>query len=101
MPELPEVEVLAQHLRPVLVGKTIRAVNVRRARVLRPTSPAHLRRTLAGAKFTALKRRGKYLIFELKSPAARSPLHLVGHLGMTGRMYLIPRNSSLPKHAAV
>lgn len=101
MPELPEVEVLAQHLRPALVGKTIQAVNVRRARVLRPTSPARLRRALAGAKFTDLKRRGKYLIFELKRSAVRTPLSLVGHLGMTGRMYLVPRNSSLPKHAAV
>ena len=26
---------------------------------------------------------------------------LIGHLGMTGRMYLLPRNGRLPKHAAV
>jgi formamidopyrimidine-DNA glycosylase len=39
MPELPEVEVLARHLRPLICGETIRGVSVRRAKVLAPTSP--------------------------------------------------------------
>jgi hypothetical protein len=38
MPELPEVEVLARHLRPLLRGRTIRGVTVRRPKVLRPTT---------------------------------------------------------------
>ena len=38
MPELPEVEVLVRHLAPLLEGRTIRAVHVRRAKVLAPTS---------------------------------------------------------------
>jgi len=62
MPELPEVEVLARHLRPLIPGKTIRGVNVRRAKVLAPTSLRKFRRTLPGAKFTGLSRRGKYLL---------------------------------------
>src|SRR5436190_810086 len=101
MPELPEVEVLVRHLRPLVCGRTIRAVTVRRARVLAPTSPGQLQRTLRGATFTGLLRRGKYLIFELRPPGGRTPLILVGHLGMTGRMYLTPRSAPLPKHAAV
>ena len=101
MPELPEVEVLARHLRPLLCGKRIRGVSVHRDRVIRPTSRLRLQRTLRGAKFTRLTRRGKYLVFELKRPGVRSALTLVGHLGMTGRMYLLPRKATLPKHAAV
>jgi len=101
MPELPEVEVLARHLRPLLVGKTVHAVTVRRARVLEPTSTAQLHQALRGARFTTLARRGKYLVFKLKRPGSRSLLTLVGHLGMTGRMYLLPRPATLPKHAAV
>ena len=101
MPELPEVEVLAQHLRPLLPGKRIRAVKVHRSRVLGSTSPAQLQRALIGATFAAVRRRGKYLIFELKQSRARSTISLVGHLGMTGRMYLVPAKSILPKHAAV
>ncbi len=101
MPELPEVEVLVRHLRPLVCGRTIRGVTVRRARVLAPTSPDQLQRSLRGATFTGLSRRGKYLVFELRPPGKRVPLILVGHLGMTGRMYLTPRNAPLPKHAAV
>ena len=101
MPELPEVEVLARHLRPLLNGKRIRAVKVHRGRVLGPTSAAQLQRALRGATFIGIKRRGKYLIFEVKQSGVRSSIPFVGHLGMTGRMYLVPAKSSLPKHAAV
>lgn len=101
MPELPEVEVLARHLRPLLKGKKIHAVKVHRARVLGSTSPTQLQRALRDATFVGLERRGKYLIFEIKQRGRPSTLPLVGHLGMTGRMYLIPAKSVLPKHAAV
>lgn len=101
MPELPEVEVLARHLRPLLRGKTIRAVAVGREKVLRPTSVARFKKDLLGAKFLKLERRGKYLLFELRSKNSRESIHLLGHLGMTGKMFLAPKKESLPKHAAV
>src|SRR5688572_11131038 len=101
MPELPEVEVLVRHLRPLIRNQTIRGVRVLRAKVLGATSPAKLKRTLHGSKFVDLIRRGKYLCFKLHSPRKTEPVNLVGHLGMTGRMYLIRRNEVLPKHAAV
>jgi len=101
MPELPEVEVLARHLRPLIRGKTIRAVDVRRAKVSRPTPPRTFRRTLRGAKFTGLSRRGKYLLFQLHAKAGGKPISLLGHLGMTGRIFLAPKARRLPKHTAV
>lgn len=101
MPELPEVEVLARHLAPLLRGRTIRAVRVRRARVIRPTSPRRLQQALVGATFAGLSRRGKYLLFSLHKGKLRAPILLVGHLGMTGRMYLLPARALLPKHAAI
>ena len=101
MPELPEVEVLARHLRPLLIGKTIRAIEVRREKVLRPTSPARFRQALLDAKFLGLHRRGKYLLFELRPKNSREKILLLGHLGMTGRMFLAPKAGLLPKHAAV
>lgn len=100
MPELPEVEILARHLAPLLNGKTVRAVEVRRAKVLRPTSARQLTKSLVGAKFAHLRRRGKYLLFDLKKKG-EGPLTCLGHLGMTGRMFLQPHNAALPKHAAV
>jgi formamidopyrimidine-DNA glycosylase len=101
MPELPEVEILARHLRPLTRGKTICGVDVRRAKVLMPTSPHEFRRTLLGAKFTGLSRRGKYLLFQLRAKTGGRSLVLLGHLGMTGRMYLARKNERLPRHAAV
>ena len=100
MPELPEVEILARHLAPLLLGKTIRAVEVRRSKVLRPTSARQLASKLTGAKFIHLRRRGKYLLFDLKKNGA-GQFTCMGHLGMTGRMFLQPHNAALPKHAAL
>ena len=101
MPELPEVEVLARHLQPLLRDQVICGVSVRRARVSRPTSVAGLRRALVGSSFVNLTRRGKYLLFTLRRPGSRRTFPLLGHLGMTGRMYLLPANVALPKHTAV
>lgn len=101
MPELPEVEVLVRHLRPLLRGKKIRAVHIRRERVIRPTTGSQLKQTLSGATFTEVSRRGKFLLFQLRRPAKQPPVQLVGHLGMTGRMFLKRKTEPLPKHAAV
>ena len=101
MPELPEVEVLARHLRPLLCGKTIHGVDVRRVKVLAPTSPRAFRRALLGATFTGLSRRGKYLLFELAGRTTGKQVTLLGHLGMTGRMFLARKRERPPVHAAV
>jgi formamidopyrimidine-DNA glycosylase len=99
MPELPEVEVLARHLRPLLRGRRIRSVDVRRVKILKPTSLRRFQNVLTGAKFTGLSRRGKYLLFGLEKSGEK--ILLLGHLGMTGKMFLALRNEKLPKHAAV
>lgn len=101
MPELPEVEILARHLRPLLQGQTIRAVDVRRPAVLSPTPLADFKKHLLGAKFVGLTRRAKYLCFELNAKNSGRRFVLLGHLGMTGRMYLAKKKDPLPKHAAV
>lgn len=101
MPELPEVEVLARHLGPAMRGKSIRGITVRRARVLRPTSESELKSALIGAKFKSLSRRGKYLLFEFQTKRPAQTVTLLGHLGMTGRMFVANKDGPLPKHAAV
>ncbi len=58
-------------------------------------------RALAGAKFAGLERRGKYLVFRLSHPKRTEVVTLVGHLGMTGRMYLLPAEAGLPRHTSV
>ena len=98
---MPEVEILVRHLGPLLHAKTVRRARVLRAKVLAPTSLSKFVRTLRGARFCGVRRRGKYLVFTLKRGKSAVPLTLVGHLGMTGRMYMLPADAPLPKHAAV
>lgn len=100
MPELPEVEVLVRHLHPLIQNKTIRDVEVRRARVIAPTSLRTFEKTLKGAKIVGVTRRAKYLVFEMKARDGGKFVAL-GHLGMTGRMYVVRGNGELHKHAAV
>ncbi len=100
MPELPEVEVLVRSLGPRLQGKVIREVRVLRPKIASPSTTRQLAEALAGCKFQETTRRGKYLIFNIATPASPTPRRLLGHLGMTGRMYLQPASAPLPKHAA-
>jgi len=101
MPELPEVEILVRHLRPLLRGRTIQAVDIRRPKVLQPTPPARFRKHLIGARFLDVTRRGKYLLFQMRARDSRAEFVLLGHLGMTGRMFMAAKREPPPKHAAV
>ena len=98
MPELPEVEILVRHLRPALRGKTIHAVEVRRPRVLRPTSVRTFKKVLQGARFVDVTRRGKYLLFEMRFREQRKPRLLVGHL-RHDRPHVLARMRKAPAQA--
>src|SRR5688572_23768486 len=100
MPELPEVEVLVRHLRPGLIDKRIQRAEVRRERVIAPTTTASFVRRLRGARFLDVTRRGKFIVFKLQS-AEQKEFLLLGHLGMTGRMFVVPNDITEPKHTAV
>jgi len=84
-----------------LRDKVVRAVVVRKAKVCRPSTETRLRTELTNARFVKVERRGKYLVFTLRRPAKRGHVSLIGHLGMTGRMFLLPKRTALPKHAVV
>lgn len=82
MPELPEVETTRRGLLPHVVGRRIREVVVRNGRLRWPV-PADLPARLCGERITAIRRRGKYLLFDCAAG------HLLVHLGMSGRLTLI------------
>ena len=85
MPELPEVEVAARNLRRWAVGRKVRAAGADRAarRILRPASPRALA-ALVGARFEAVRRRGKNLLVTLARPDGQA-VGVWSHLGMTGK----------------
>ncbi len=79
MPELPEVETVMRGLKPVLEGRTIEAVALRRDG-LRFPFPVGFAQRLTGRRFCNLSRRAKYILAPLDSGDC-----LLVHLGMTGR----------------
>jgi formamidopyrimidine-DNA glycosylase len=82
MPELPEVESTRRHLAPVLEGKRIVAVSVRRDRMVRHHErPGDFADRLTGRSVRSLGRVGKMLRASLDGD-----LTWVVHLGMSGRM---------------
>ena len=70
MPELPEVEAVAVSLRPHVVKRRIRSVEVFHPIAVLPQSPAHLSKMLTGHRIESVQRRGKYLFLVLDSGSA-------------------------------
>ena len=79
MPELPEVETVRRGLEPVLVGRRIERVEIRR-RDLRVPIPAGLEVQLVGRRVESLGRRAKFLLIHVSGGDC-----LIAHLGMSGR----------------
>ena len=79
MPELPEVETVKRGLDPLLRGRSIDDADIIDGRLTAPEDPVAVSAELIGERFTAVGRRGKYLLFGLDSGRT-----LVVHLRMTG-----------------
>src|SRR5579859_8015956 len=91
MPELPEVETVRSGLEPLVVGRTIKAVTVREARLRWPV-PAEFAAYARGQRIRGVARRGKYLIFDLGGD------RIIVHLGMTGWLSLTDPATPLKRH---
>jgi len=92
MPELPEVEVIRRGLAKKLIGQTFREV-LRNDKRLRRQSASEVLAGLVGRTVRRLTRRGKYLLMHLDDGQT-----LLVHLGMTGRLFLLPAACPLPPH---
>jgi len=79
MPELPEVETVRKGLVPVLAGRRLVRVDLRRGD-LRVPFPRNFVARLEGRQIKGLRRRAKYLLIDLDGGET-----LIVHLGMSGR----------------
>ena len=75
MPELPEVETIVRGIAPRLAGQRILSAAFPGKRVVRGPAPA-----LAGKLVRAIRRHGKFILFEFEDGV------LAIHLGMTGKL---------------
>ena len=81
MPEMPEVEALAQFLRQRTAGRTVTAVSVGTLSALKTYAPAP--EALLGAAVVEVTRRGKWLDVRTATPHD-GELHLLVHLARAG-----------------
>ena len=86
MPELPEVEVVKRSLESKILNSIIKKVQINDHK-LRYKVKREIVKKLTGKKIKKIKRRSKFLIFEIN----KTYLMLV-HLGMTGKFFLEDRN---------
>ena len=88
MPELPEVEALAQHVREHGVGRTVARVDVASLSVLKTVTPPWTE--LHGKEVTGAGRHGKFLDVEV------GDLHLIIHLARAGWLRWADNLSAAP-----
>ena len=81
MPELPEVETIRRQLAPLVEGRVVERLQVADPRWCLPLAPEAVVDAVQGRRVDALRRRGKYLVWELEDEA-----FLLMHLRMTGTL---------------
>lgn len=103
MPELPEVETVRRTLYDKVVGRTITEVELLTPRQIWHPDPATFRAEVEGARFVEIERRGKYLLFTLAAggEGGGGTATLVGHLRMSGRLYVCDPALPRDKHTHV
>jgi len=93
MPELPDVEVFKRYLDATALHKTIIAVEVKSAGILKGVSPGVLAKTLRTRQFHSTHRHGKHLLVALD----QGPW-LTLHFGMTGYLKYFKQMEKDPEH---
>jgi formamidopyrimidine-DNA glycosylase len=92
MPELPEVETVRSGLEKYATGKKIQSAETFHPRAIKATSTLPIASCI-GAQIKSVKRRGKFLWFELDRDFV-----LVAHLGMSGQLLVQGEKTMLQPH---
>ena len=92
MPELPEVETTRRSLAPHMVGETIQKLTLYREDLRWPITPG-MRDKIEGARIENMRRRAKYLLFDMSSGVT-----VLSHLGMSGSFRLERKGFNTRKH---
>lgn len=98
MPELPEVETIANGLQKRVAGDRIESVWLGNKPEPLKSSAAQIAGTLEGARVERVRRVGKHIVFDLSSRRDKLPRQWIVHLGMTGRMLVTNAEADLAKH---
>jgi len=101
VPELPEVETVANGVHARVAGQTITSVWTSNKPQTFKSSPEAISETLTGSRIDRVHRVGKTIVVDLTRPDPngehRQPQFLI-HLGMTGRLLVSTPETPLPPH---
>ncbi len=115
MPELPEVETVANGVNARVQGQTILSVSTSNKPQTFKSSPQQIADTLTGARIERVYRVGKTIVFDLSrhlptdnpsatplgndnNPVAPPTAQFLVHLGMTGRLLVSSPDVPVPLH---
>ncbi|SHN06175.1 DNA-formamidopyrimidine glycosylase [Gracilibacillus kekensis] len=96
MPELPEVETIRQTLKQLVIGKTIKSVDIFWPKIIQEPDDHHEFTDLIKTQtIHDIRRKGKFLLFDLDQHV------LVSHLRMEGKYGVFPNDEELLPHTHV
>src|SRR5689334_11768619 len=96
MPELPEVETVRRTLAPAVGGRISSVWTSGMGLHMARKPPRGKLRKLVGARITAVRRHGKYLLLDTDHPES-----ILVHLGMTGRLRIHGKTEPRANHTHV
>ena len=95
MPELPEVETVKNSLKKIVLNKTINNVIINYENIIEYPSSNDFKKKIINEKINDIKRRGKWLMFDLDH------YYLLSHLRMEGKYFIKEKNDEHSKHEHV
>jgi len=95
MPELPEVETVKETLKKQVLNKTIKDVIVNYDKMIENKTKEEFINLLKNQTIIDIKRRGKWLLFELND------YYLLSHLRMEGKYYIKNKDDEVTRHQHV
>jgi formamidopyrimidine-DNA glycosylase len=100
MPELPEVETIANGVHARIHGQTVRSVWTSNKPQTFKSQPDEIIDVLTGSRIERVHRVGKTIVVDLIRAAdhAKQPAQFLVHLGMTGRLLVSTPDTPIPPH---
>jgi formamidopyrimidine-DNA glycosylase len=98
MPELPEVETVANGVHQRIAGDRIEEAWFSSKPEPMKTPPAAMAKALTGRTVERVHRVGKHIVFDFAPDPARDPIQWIVHLGMTGRLVVADPDVPRPPH---
>jgi formamidopyrimidine-DNA glycosylase len=98
MPELPEVETVANGVHDRVHGQIIRSVWTSNKPQTFKSAPERIAETLDSARIVRVHRVGKTIVMDLERASGKKPAQFLIHLGMTGRLLVSTPEMPIPSH---